>query len=225
MLKKMSLSDKKDYWGVVLIGFCVPFFLIPTVNNVIRDETKIPFLSQNLRQYFIDLSFLSWLFFALLFSFLLIAIFLLVLFTAKKLVANIPVLLQIIRFVFVGGFNTLLDWGVVNLLVFISGLSSGWQFYFFKATSFLVANIASYFWNKNWTFQSDKKNSSAFWQFFVVSLLGLLINVSTAWVIVDFIGPIREISAIIWMQFGLLTATAISMVWNFIGYKLIVFKK
>lgn len=221
----MTLSDKKDYKGVVLVGFCVPFFLIPIIKNILQNEERIPFLNQSLKHFLIDLNFPGWLLIAFLASLLFILSFLLVLFTAKKLATRLPVVLQIIKFIFVGGFNTLLDWSTVNLLIFFSGISTGLYFSLFKTISFLIANIASYFWNKNWTFQSNKKGASTFWQFFIVSLFGLLINVSIASIIVNFIQPIGKISTVLWAQLAMLVATAISMVWNFIGYKLIVFKK
>ncbi len=129
---------------------------------------------------------------------------------------------QIIKFVIVGVGNTLVDLIVLNLLISIAGIASGAPFVIFKAISFLVAATNSYFWNKRWTFRSDKK---VFIQFFVISTVGLLLNVGAASFLVNIIGPQFEISKTIWANIGAACGTLIVMTWNFLGYKFIVFKR
>ncbi len=139
---------------------------------------------------------------------------------------KISVFYQIAKFVLVGGFNTLVDFGVLNFLMLLSGLTSGIFFTFFKGLSFLSAVINSYLWNKFWTFQKKetRKTGKEFLQFLVVSGLGLGINISIASFVVNVIGPQAGISAVRWANIGAMIATAVSMIWNFLGYKFIVFK-
>jgi putative flippase GtrA len=132
------------------------------------------------------------------------------------------VLRQIIKFVIVGGFNTLVDLAVLNLLIFLTGVASGTPFIFFKAASFLVAVLNSYFWNRRWTFRSDKP---AFIQFFAVSTIGLLLNVGAASFLVNILGPQLGLSAKIWANVGAVGGTLVVMTWNFLGYKFVVFKR
>jgi len=132
------------------------------------------------------------------------------------------VLRQIIKFVIVGGFNTLLDFAVLNLLIFATGVASGTPFIFFKAVSFLVAVTNSYFWNRRWTFRSDKP---VFIQFLVVSTIGLLLNVGTASFLVNILGPQLGLSEKIWANVGAVGGTLVVMTWNFLGYKFVVFKR
>ena len=132
------------------------------------------------------------------------------------------VLQQIIKFVIVGVSNTLVDLAVLNTLIFLTGIASGGAFSLFKATSFLVAVTNSYFWNRRWTFRSDKQ---VFIQFFVVSTIGLLLNVGTASFVVNMLGPQLGLSEKIWANVGAVGGTLVVMTWNFLGYKFIVFKR
>ena len=132
------------------------------------------------------------------------------------------VLRQIIKFVVVGISNTLVDLAVLNLLIFLTGIASGAGFSFFKAVSFLFAVTNSYFWNRRWTFRSDKQ---VFTQFFVVSTIGLLLNVGTASFFVNILGPQFGLSETIWANVGAVGGTLVVMTWNFLGYKFVVFRK
>ena len=129
---------------------------------------------------------------------------------------------QIAKFVLIGGFNTLIDLGVLNILIFTTGITSGLGFPLIKGTSFLVAISNSYFWNKRWTFHSQK---DVFLQFFTVSAVGFVLNVGVASFVVNVITPQFELSKELWANIGGITGTLVVMTWNFLGYKFIVFKK
>ncbi len=154
---------------------------------------------------------------------------------------KIPVVWQLAKFVVTGGFNFLLDLGVLTILTFLfrnylfieaekTILSLGiiiFTYYsVYKATSFIIANINSYFWNKYWTFEkkSTEKSGREFSQFFIVSVIGFLINVFVASFVFKSISPVGFTSD----QWGLIGAafgSIAGLVWNFMGYKFIVFKK
>lgn len=134
---------------------------------------------------------------------------------------KIVIIRQFAKFFVVGVLNTLLDLGILNLLIFISGISAGVGYSLFKAISFVVANLNSYIWNKRWTFKAAK---GGFGQFFVISLIGLLINVGAASLVVNFVGPQLQFSPKVWANIGALFGSAAGLIWNFIGYKFIVFK-
>lgn len=152
---------------------------------------------------------------------------------------KIAVIYQIAKFGVIGVSNVLVDLGVLSLttILFLTYLKidsrdimfGGVAFYsLFKSISFIVANINSYLWNKHWTFdQGQKKQTrSEFIQFFAVSVVGFLINVFVA----SFVFKVVVSSLMILTagQLGLIGAAAGSiagLAWNFIGYKLWVFKK
>lgn len=152
---------------------------------------------------------------------------------------KIAIIYQIAKFGVIGVTNVLVDLGVLSLLTSFfatafnirstDAIIGAVTFYsLYKSISFIIANINSYLWNKHWTFnQGDKQQTkSEFIQFFVVSLVGFLINVFVASVVFNIIiGSLTSFNA---GQLGLLGAAAGSiagLAWNFIGYKLWVFKK
>jgi putative flippase GtrA len=84
----------------------------------------------------------------------------------------------------------------------------------------------SYIWNKYWTFESKVKATvKELSQFIFISFFGMLINVAIAASLVNIVGPVGGLTAKRWASIGALTATATSLIWNFIGYKFLVFKK
>ena len=136
------------------------------------------------------------------------------------------ILWQAAKFALVGVLNTLVDLGILNLLIWTSGISVGLEFSIFKGLSFIVAVVNSYFWNKFWTFEKKETVSASkeFSQFFVVALIGFGINVGIASLVVNVVGPQFGLSKEIWANFGAIIATSFGMAWNFLGYKFIVFK-
>ena len=142
------------------------------------------------------------------------------------------VIYQIAKFVLVGILNTLIDWGVLNLLIFLSAesMTGGWFYSFFKGCSFIVANVNSYFWNRFWVFQKKNGGSAEgvgkdFAQFLAVSIIGFLLNVGVASLIVNYGGGYINLDYKILANLGAVAGTIVALTWNFLGYKLIVFRK
>ena len=148
-------------------------------------------------------------------------------FIASFLAKKIPVLLQFAKFVLVGALNTFIDLGVLNLLMFIFSISAGWLYSLIKAVSFTCSVIHSYFWNKFWTYEQKETGvkGKEFGKFFLVAGTGFFLNVSIASFVVNILGPQFGLSAEIWANVGAIIATICVFMWNFLGYKFIVFKK
>ncbi len=173
------------------------------------------------------------------------------------LAKKIKIFYQLAKFVLVGALNTFVDWGILNLLMFLTNITAGAMFSAFKGASFLVAMANSYFWNKFWTFRPAAEVASTLnardssqtgqgatsggtearrqnnlgtgsakepLQFFIVSLIGFLLNVGAATLLVNVLGPQWGFSAKLWANAGALAGTLLGMGWNFLGYKLVVFK-
>jgi putative flippase GtrA len=155
---------------------------------------------------------------------------------AKK----IPLVWQLAKFLVIGIMNTLVDIGVLALITILVATShpsdQTWftaasltvtYYSLYKAVSFVIANINSYFWNKYWTFSSEKVSQSTrqFFQFFLVSLVGFAINVVIASLIFSTVSGMGTFTI---AQAGLIGAamgSVIGLAWNFVGYKFFVFKK
>ena len=133
-----------------------------------------------------------------------------------------PVAFQFGKFFIVGGLNTFMDLGILNLLIFLTDITHGIFFSVFKAVSFILTVINSYFWNKLWTF--DKREGS-FILFFLVTLGSFLINVSIASFLVNYIGAPDGLSPKLWDNIEALRSLLFVLTWNFLGMKIFVFKK
>ncbi len=130
-----------------------------------------------------------------------------------------PFIKQSGRFFLVGSFADVIDIKIFQLLFFIAPFSL-----FFKAISFLVATFVKYWQNKYWAFEKADKNGikkEAF-QFFAITLIGLGINIVSFY----YFGKISiGLPQHIWQELCIIFAALTAALWNFLGYKFIVFKK
>mgnify|MGYP001558705825 FL=1 len=194
--------NKKDLSLGVLIGLLIGLSVLPIVKNL---GLPIGFKLQ-----------------------LFLAPLLMILVPLGLMIANFlsrysAVFYQIAKFGVVGVLNTMMDWGILNILMFLSGVYAGLAYSGFKAISFGIAIVNSYLWNKYWTFESGTSRDNEFLKFLIISAIGALINIGIASSIVNFTAPFSGLSLPIWANIAAAAATAVSMVWNFTGYKFIVF--
>ncbi len=145
---------------------------------------------------------------------------------ARILSKAVPVIYQFAKFVLVGGLNFLIDMGILNFLVFYTGIYEGLAQTGFKGLSFVVAVINSYLWNKFWTFKRESIETigKEFFQFLAVSVIGLAINLGVDYVLVNMIPAFGGIPVKTWAQLSAMFSAIIALVWNFLGYKFIVFE-
>ena len=116
--------------------------------------------------------------------------------------------------------------GILNFLMWAFAITAGWGFSFFKAISFSIAAVNSYFWNRIWTFKAESKASGKeFLKFYIVTGIGFFLNVGIASLIVNVVGPQFGMAMKTWANIGAIIAVVCVAAWNFLGYKFIVFKK
>lgn len=129
------------------------------------------------------------------------------------------VLKQGIKHILTGGFADLVDIGFFNLLFLFLPFQI-----FVKAISFLVAAVIKYFGNKYWAFNKPERSEvgKETVQFLAVTLIGLLINVAS---FALFVRMGAGLSAELWRQVSVILAMLVTAIWNFCGYKFLVFKK
>jgi len=133
---------------------------------------------------------------------------------------------QVAKFLLIGVLATLVDLSVFKFLGVIF-LGTAFTNLVFKGASFLVATFAKYWGNKFWAFEKMKKEGMGkeITQFYVVTAISLGINVGIFSLIVNKIGPQFGTPPATWNTIGILIAAIVVSVWNFLGYKFIVFKK
>ena len=131
---------------------------------------------------------------------------------------------QVIKFALVGGINTCIDLVVLNLLIFaVPAGRSGWLYSLFKGIAFLFAVTNSYLLNRKFTFESKEIPSvHQMSRYLMVSIIGLIINVSVASAVVNFI-PSPAFLTAYWPSVAALTGVPFGMLWNFVGYRFLVF--
>ncbi|MBI2355655.1 MAG: GtrA family protein [Candidatus Doudnabacteria bacterium] len=134
---------------------------------------------------------------------------------------------QFIRFAIVGAVNTLLDFAILNLLSWATGIYEGNGIIPLNVISFTVAVVNSYFLNKAWAFKdrASEEQGKKFTLFLIVSVIGAIINTATVRIVSTNIDPMFGLSQELWLNAAKVIATGLSLVWNFIGYKVFVFKK
>lgn len=202
MAKQKEATFKKDLIGSIIIGFAAALLSLIVIKNL---EIKISFIYP-----------------FLVFPFLTIAGIFFGRFIGKK----IPILYKFVKFGEAGGLNWLVDFGVLNMLIMLTSISTGIFYSVFKGISFVVATFNSYFWNRMWVFESKNKDTTKeIFKFLIITLIGLGINVATASLIVFFGPKLTVLEPKIWANIGAAVGSLVAMGWNFIMYKFWVFKK
>ena len=93
-------------------------------------------------------------------------------------------LAQILRFLIVGGLNTLLGLSVIFLLKAYFGLDD----FVSNLIGYCIGLINSFFLNKKWTFNHESNKSSTVLRFIFAFLISYLANIYTVLAVRDYIG-------------------------------------
>lgn len=134
---------------------------------------------------------------------------------------------QLGKFLLMGALATIIDIGILNVLMNFFKITAGIFYSLFVSISFVIATTIKYFGDKFWAFQKmeTEKMGREFTQFFIITLISGVIHVAIASFIVNVIGPQFGISSLIWANIGKIGGIIGAFIWNFLGYKFIVFKK
>ena len=129
------------------------------------------------------------------------------------------------KFFLVGAFSAIVDikvyqifaWALAFLLA--SSIIS-------KCISFLVATAVKYGGNKIWVFEKNGKDGirKEIVQFTLITFIGMIIDVSVFYCATTWLQP-QNITTHIWTEISIIIAALVAAVWNFLGYKFIVFKR
>jgi len=129
-------------------------------------------------------------------------------------IKNNKLLMQIIKFVIVGGIATIIDYiifFILHELLKVPTLPS-------NITSFTISVIYNYIASVKWVFDVKKDDpKKQFIIFLILSIIGLLINTAIVYVTIDILKWYSLICKVI--------ATGIVMVFNFITRKIFLEKK
>lgn len=146
---------------------------------------------------------------------------------ASKLFSHITALRQLGRFGIVGLMNFSVDTGIVYMLQYYTGIGLGDpRILYLFVTSGSIAIVNSYFWQRTWTFgEKAPPSTKEFIGFLMVTLLSISINSGVTFLAGNFLLGLDIIAGSRVLGASKIIATAVSLFWNFFGYKLFVFRK
>ena len=124
---------------------------------------------------------------------------------------------ELAKFGIVGAVNTVLDFGLANLLY----LGLGWPSLAAKTASVSVAATSSYFMNRHWTFRHRARTGlrREYTLFFLLNGVGLLIANACILVVERGMGKTGPL----WFNIAQVAGLALGMVFRFTTYKRWVF--
>lgn len=125
------------------------------------------------------------------------------------------------KFAVVGVLNTVLDFLVFSILLYGLGV----YYVLAHILAFAVANTNSFFINSRWTFKAGRREAGfrQFGLFLLISLCGLGLSTVALYASV---GIFALYLPNLWLPhvWGKVIASGVSMVWNYVGSWLFVFK-
>lgn len=202
------LATKKDYLIVSIIGGSFGLLVIPILENI-KPEFWLLSLGN------VILLFIGFLILANI-----------ALFIGSILSTAFHFFWQFTKFSAVGSLNAVLDFGLLNLLSFIFKIYAGPMLAIFNIFSVAISMTNSYLMNKFWSFQSKKPvTKKEFLRFFFVSLITISVNTLVVYFLTTSISAPGSLSKEVWENIAKLVAVPVTLVFNFCGYKFIVFKE
>lgn len=198
---------REDLKLALLIGFFASLVWVPVLRSV--------------SVYFRDQIWLLMLIIPFMFAFSL--------YVSGTLFRRMKSLYPFIKYSAVGFFSAGIDFAVFNLLIYATGIERGAEITLFKAASFACGMLNSYNWNRVWTFRMGKPgrgpwHSRRFFRYTVITMFGFAINVGLTSLVANLVSPPFGITQVIWDNLAAVAGTCGSMIWDFNGYKLMVFR-
>jgi len=134
---------------------------------------------------------------------------------------------QVAKFLLIGAFAAVVDIKIFQLSTWLFSLSIIVSPLIPKATSFLIATLTKYWGNKHWAFEKHGKESikKEVIQFFTITLVSLALDVASFYYLTKVLGPQFQAPVKVWTELSIILAALSAALWNFLGYKFIVFRK
>ena len=122
-------------------------------------------------------------------------------------------LIKLIRFSIVGVGNTLVNWSIFIILN-----AFGVYYIISNIIAYTIATVNSYIWNSSWVFKYGQGlNINTSVKFFILNLVGLTVNTTIMYILVDILNFNKFIALVI--------ASVLVVMMNYTINKLWVFKE
>ena len=129
----------------------------------------------------------------------------------------------LIKFLMTGGANCIVDFIVINTLLFFFWTESPFFLTLYSLLGATAATINSFILNKNWTFQNPNTTRSEKIRFFSISLLGILVNTSAFLFALRQLTIYSDLTGYSLVNLSKIIAVMISAMVTFMGYRFTVF--
>ncbi len=117
---------------------------------------------------------------------------------------------RFLKFGTVGVFNTLITFVSFSMLVTI-----GLNYLIANIISYGLGVLNSYYWNKNWVFNSIEETKRVLWKFIVVNVITLLVNTVTLYILVDYLKFYPIIGQLFSICIGMVMNYFFNKTWTF----------
>ncbi|MEA3293283.1 MAG: GtrA family protein [Patescibacteria group bacterium] len=134
---------------------------------------------------------------------------------------------QLVKFLLIGSLFAIFDLLLLNFLMGYFEVTEGVKYSVFVTASFVVITSIKYIADKFWAFEKSGKEGVGmeFMGFFIITLISGVIHIGVASFIVNVVGAQFSVSSLVWANIGKILGIIVASIWNFLGYKFIVFKK
>lgn len=146
---------------------------------------------------------------------------------------------QLAKFFLVGAVATIADLKLFELISVLLLAQVPYALVVSKSISFCISTFLKYWGNKYWAFQEHQTHSephfdvaqddqrdlqSEIVQFFFITLVGLLLDTGAFYFLINLSDQVA-LPTPIWVKLSVIIAAIAAALWNFLGYKYLVFKK
>lgn len=135
---------------------------------------------------------------------------------------------SMLRAAFVGGWNTILSAGLMNLLVWATGITRGIAIIWFSWIVFCIVLGQSFAWNRLWVFKHRERMVSAHRDFVSFASVAVAAGIAGSLVlhlVVNVFGAPSGVSARLWVNVGIVCSIPFSFFTGYLGNYFLVFTK
>ncbi|MBI2023527.1 GtrA family protein [Candidatus Giovannonibacteria bacterium] len=137
---------------------------------------------------------------------------------------------QFSKYFIVGASSAVIDFFMLNILSYFTGITVGISLGWINAPGAFLGMLNAYYWNSRWVFKAgegEKKKGGhrEFLLFAAVVTAGFFINSFALVFFTTYFSRPSDIHPALWLNIAKALATGIVVIWNFTGYKFLVFKK
>ena len=120
-------------------------------------------------------------------------------------------MIKLIRFSIVGVGNTLVNWSIFIILN-----AFGVYYIISNIIAYTIATVNSYIWNSSWVFKYGQGlNINTSVKFFILNLVGLTVNTTIMYILVDILNFNKFIALVIASIFVVIMNYTINKLWVF----------